>query len=273
MEPRCGIANGEDTMSTEQHGQGWLARRSFLSRASAGAAAFAAAFGARASAAPAAASTSASREASTSAAPEASGVTPDTSTAGWQPARHAEDDWFEQTPAKHRFFFDTAEPAAFGQAIHWARNFFEASTSGYGLTDADAALIICARHASTAFAFSDAMWAKYGQVFSERSSNFVDPKTKQVPVTNLYLATGYGDTLKNNNMSLDVILKRGVRLAVCGMATRRLAGLIAQKYGTATDDVFKELTTNLVPNAHVVPAGIVAVSRAQERGYTIAVVV
>jgi intracellular sulfur oxidation DsrE/DsrF family protein len=34
------------------------------------------------------------------------------------------------------------------------------------------------------------------------------------------------------------------------------------------DDVFKELTERLVPNARMVPAGIVAVSRAQEHGYT-----
>ena len=32
--------------------------------------------------------------------------------------------------------------------------------------------------------------------------------------------------------------------------------------------VFKELTDHLVPNARMVPAGIVAVSRAQEHGYT-----
>jgi intracellular sulfur oxidation DsrE/DsrF family protein len=34
------------------------------------------------------------------------------------------------------------------------------------------------------------------------------------------------------------------------------------------DDIIKELTEHLVPNSHMVPAGIVAVSRAQERGYT-----
>ena len=35
-----------------------------------------------------------------------------------------------------------------------------------------------------------------------------------------------------------------------------------------TDDIYKELTSNLVANAHMVPAGIVAVNRAQEHGYT-----
>ncbi len=47
-----------------------------------------------------------------------------------------------------------------------------------------------------------------------------------------------------------------------------MASAIAQKTGGKTDDVFKELSENLVPNARLVPAGIVAVNRAQEHGYT-----
>jgi intracellular sulfur oxidation DsrE/DsrF family protein len=247
-----------------------LARRSFLSRASAGAAAFAAAFGAvRASAA----ESGVAHQGAASAAAATAATGAAATATGWQPVRHPEDDWFDQTAAKHRLFIDTTDPASFGQAIPWSRNFFEASASGYGLTDVDAALIICARHASTAFAYSDAIWTKYGSVLSDRSNGFVDPKTKQVPATNLYLTTGYAEMLRNNNIALDTILKRGVRLAVCGMATRRIAGLIAQKNGTKTDDVFKELAEQLVPNAHIVPAGIVAVSRAQEHGYTLASVV
>jgi intracellular sulfur oxidation DsrE/DsrF family protein len=38
------------------------------------------------------------------------------------------------------------------------------------------------------------------------------------------------------------------------------------------DDIFKELTEHLVPNARMVPAGIVAVNRAQEHGYMFAYV-
>ena len=36
------------------------------------------------------------------------------------------------------------------------------------------------------------------------------------------------------------------------------------------DAIFAELSANLVANAHLAPAGIVAVNRAQERGYTLA---
>ena len=64
----------------------------------------------------------------------------------------------------------------------------------------------------------------------------------------------------------------GVRFAVCGLSTRTTAQLIAQKTGGNLDAILKELTANLVPNARIVPAGIVTVSRAQERGYTFAYV-
>jgi intracellular sulfur oxidation DsrE/DsrF family protein len=240
-----------------------LPRRSFLSRLSAGATALAAVVGV----APAAANAAA--DAAVDVAP---GAPPGATTAEanvWKPARHPEDDWFDQTSAQHRFFFDTSDPDGFGQALGWARNFLEASISGYKLTDADAAVIICARHRSTAFAFGDDMWAKYGAALSERANHFVDPKTKQVPTVNVYLASGSGGTA---DRSLGTLLKRGVRLAVCGMATRRIATVLAQKQQSNVDEVVKELTAHLVPNAHMVPAGIVAVSRAQERGYTLAVV-
>ncbi len=229
-----------------------LERRSFLSRLVAGTGAFGVAFGgvsvAQAQSSPAASS-------------------------GFTPARHAEDDWFDQTgTAKHRFFFDNTTVGGFGEALFFARNYFVASASGYQLTDADVAQVICMRHESASFAFTDAMWAKYGAALSERASKFVDPKTKAVPTTNLYLVGGYDGALKNGNVTIDQMAKRGVRFAVCGLATRVAAQLAAQKSGGNVDAIFKELTENLVPGGRMVPAGIVAVNRAQERGYSVAYV-
>jgi intracellular sulfur oxidation DsrE/DsrF family protein len=227
-----------------------VARRSFLARFGAGAAAFGAAF--------AAGGVTAGAQSAVSAAP-------------WQPARHAEDDWFEQPAAKHRVFFDTTTADAFGDAMRFISNTFTANRTGYGLTDADLALVICARHQSAPFAFNDAMWGKYGGALAERAS-FTDPKTQEPPTVNVFLTAGYGASLRSSGLLLDALLKRGVRLAVCGLSTRAAASLIAQKTGGKVDDVFKELTENLVPNARIVPAGIVAVNRAQERGYSIAFV-
>lgn len=230
-----------------------LERRSFLSRIVAGAGAFGAAFGV------------ASVAQAQPAAPA--------STSGFQPTRHAEDDWFEQTgTAKHRFFFDNTTVSGFGEALFFARNYFVANASGYTLVDADLAQVICMRHESTSFSFTDAMWVKYGAALSERASNFVDPKTKSVPTTNVYMVGGYDNALKNGNVTIDQMAKRGVRFAVCAMATRAAAQLAAQKTGGNVDAIFKELTENLVPGGRMVPAGIVAMNRAQERGYSVAYV-
>jgi intracellular sulfur oxidation DsrE/DsrF family protein len=186
----------------------------------------------------------------------------------WTPVRHPEDNWLDQPTAKHRFFLDTTSPEAFAQALLFARNFYTGNANGYGLADADIVQIICARHRSTVFAFNDAMWAKYGATLSERANGFVDPKTKQAPTSNVYMTAGSGEEPTSSGAPLDTLLKRGVRLAVCSLSTRAAATAIAQKSGAKVDDVFKELTDHLVPNARMVPAGIVAVNRAQEHGYT-----
>lgn len=176
----------------------------------------------------------------------------------FQPARHPIDDWFE-LPGKHRFFFDALSPKGADEALQFADNFFNANKSGYALDSGDLAVVICLRHLATPFAFNDAIWAKYGAVISERL-DFTDPKTKQPPIVNVHAA------------DLATAMNRGVKFAVCDMATHFFAGLAARKTGGDADAVYKELTANTVGNCHFVPAGIVAVNRAQERGYSIAYV-
>jgi intracellular sulfur oxidation DsrE/DsrF family protein len=71
-------------------------------------------------------------------------------------------------------------------------------------------------------------------------------------------------------VSLNGLIKRGVQFAVCQMATRAIAGKIAKDTGAKTDIIFKEIGANLIGNARLVPAGILAVNRAQEWGYSFA---
>ena len=54
------------------------------------------------------------------------------------------------------------------------------------------------------------------------------------------------------------------------MATRRIAGAIAQATGGNAAAIYTELVANLIGNAHMAAAGILAVNRAQERGYAFA---
>ena len=171
----------------------------------------------------------------------------------WQPARDAKDDWFDQIPGKHRLFFDTLTDGGLREARGFANNYYDGSKSGYGLEPTDLAVIICLRHSATPFAFGDPFWAKYGPVVAE-SLKLADPKLTANP----------------HRAQLDTLTTRGVRFAVCDMASHRYAGLIARKVDGNADAIYKEMVTNLIGNATFVAAGIIAVNRAQERGYSIA---
>jgi len=184
----------------------------------------------------------------------------------FRPASHTQDDWMDKLPGKHRLVFDTTTPASFGAALAYANNFLTASKNGYSLNDQDAAVIIIARHFSTPYAYSDAMWTKYGKSMPPMVL-LEDPKTKQPAVTNLY-ATPV-ENLPNLGTTIPEVLKRGVHFAVCQMATQFFSGMMAPAVGSTADAVFKELTANLIGNSHMVAAGIVAVNRAQEHGFTL----
>ncbi|MBZ5662248.1 MAG: hypothetical protein LAO08_17750 [Acidobacteriia bacterium] len=184
--------------------------------------------------------------------------------AAFRPARHAQDDWYDKIPGVHRFLFDTASADGMAWALQFASNFYTANTDAYGLKDSDLAVVIVARHKSTPFAYNDAMWAKYSKQLSEQTE-FTDPKTKLPPTVNPYTAE---DSTLQQAGKMNALIKKGAQFAVCGMSTRGVAGRIAKANGLETDAVFKEITANLIGNSHLVPAGILAVNRAQERGYT-----
>ena len=196
-----------DTRMKDEPSPVALARRSFLSRISAGAAALGAAIGMDVRPAHA----------------QSADATHDR----WQPTRHVEDDWLEAVSAKHRFFFDTSTPATLADALAFANNYFVSSKSGYGIDDRDLAVVMCLRHHSTPFAYSDAMWAKYGGPIAARSE-FTDPKTDKAPAVNVHRG------------ALDGLIKHGVRFAVCQSSTHAFASRIAQDMGGKADEIYKE---------------------------------
>ena len=191
-----------------------------------------------------------------------------TRTTPFQPARHPQDAWLDAVPGRHRTFIDASTPRGAGEAMLYANNLYAANKSGYSLPENDIAVVACLRHFATAFAFNDAMWAKYGKPLSTLVE-FTDPKTKQVPSTNLLNSTEYGMALPNLGTTIDSVVKRGTRFAVCDMATHFFAAQLAMMSGGNADAVYKELVANTIPNSHMVAAGVVAVNRAQEYGYTL----
>lgn len=191
-----------------------------------------------------------------------------TTTRQFQPGRHSQDAWLNAVPGIHRNFIDASTTSGAGEAMLYANNLYEANKSGYSIPESDVAVVVCLRHFATVFAFNDGIWAKYGKQFST-VLQFTDPKTKEAPSTNLLNSAAYGMMLPNLGNTIDSVVKRGTQFAVCDMATHFFAGQIAMASGGNAEAVYKELVANTIPNSHMVPAGVVAVNRAQEYGYTL----
>lgn len=170
----------------------------------------------------------------------------------FSPTMHPEDNWLSAIPGKHRIILDVTSPEHVPDAIRFVSNFFTGHKSGYGVDESDLAIVVCFRHGATPYGYADAIWAKHGKV--------IDAKADPVPVANPFNTTG--------RTQLADMAKRGVHFMVCGTASRGLAGRIAGQGGDA-DAVLKDMAANMIPSARIVPAGVIGVTHAQERGYAL----
>ena len=169
------------------------------------------------------------------------------------------DAWIKEVKGTHRCLFDFPQHKNGAPLLHilnYLNTYNEAYKSAPGTVGAVGTFYSIGTQSSIALGFNDAMWAKYGKSFSERI-DFLDPKTNKVPTTNVYAA------------QLGGLLKQGVHLAVCNLSTRSTAQRLAELNGVSAEETYKELTTNALPNAHFVAAGVIGATRAQEHGYAL----
>jgi len=172
----------------------------------------------------------------------------------WQAARHDQDDWLDSNTAKHRVILDTWNPEHFPDALQFAGNIVETNKTDYDIPASELAVVICVRHRTTPFAFNDAMWTKYGKSMSAQMA-WTAPDSQGTPTANPY------------GKRLTALAAQGIQLAICNRTTRAYSGRAAKEANAANDVVLKEFMASTVIAGHFVPAGVVAVTRAQERGY------
>jgi len=173
----------------------------------------------------------------------------------FEPKRHELDAWMDSLPGNHRVFIDTDSASGATNALRYATNILNAQASGYQGKDADMAIIVCLRHASTTLGFVDAMWARYGATLGAlgRQGGGADA----APVTS-----------NAQTAALAAAAARGVHFAICDAATTLMSGMVARQAGKQATEIHDELVANLIPHGHMVPAGVMAVTRAQEHGYS-----
>ena len=194
----------------------------------------------------------------------------------WAPAAESMDSWLDKPGTRHRMVFDSVSGEGGLEALGYANNFMHVNETDYGLTPEQIAVVVIFRHMSTPFGYNDAVWSKYGKAFAEKMK-LTDEAASRAATMNPVLASAPVSQPAPagmewlNRYALGDLAPKGARFAVCGLATKAIAGMIAGKSGDAPA-IEAEFKSNLVPGALIVPAGISTVNRAQEHGYSFAYV-
>lgn len=200
----------------------------------------------------------------------------DAAAPSWSATPEKLDSWLDKPGTRHRMVFDSLSGKGGADALGFANNFIHVNESDYGLKPEQLGIVIIFRHMSTPYGYAGPVWAKYGKGFADKMG-LKDELAKRAGTTNPLLTRGgVGEPAPPgmewaNEDSLPDFSSKGVRFAVCALATKAIAGMIAGKTGNAAA-IEAELRSNLVPGALLVPAGISAVNRAQEHGYAFAYV-
>jgi intracellular sulfur oxidation DsrE/DsrF family protein len=185
----------------------------------------------------------------------------------FEPARHSIDAWMDELAGRHRVFVDSATAHGGAEALLYGSNLYNVQQAAYSGDQGDFAMIVCFRHFSTGFGYNDAAWAKYGQHFSELMQ-FTDPATGKAPMVNLMNASGV-QGLPNFGNTIDSLVAKGTQFAICNAATQFISQQIATATNGSSDDIYEDLVASAIPNSRFVPAGVIALTRAQEYGYSV----
>ena len=186
----------------------------------------------------------------------------------WSPAMEPQDNWLDDTPARHRQVFDTISPDGVARALTFTHTFYAANKEAYGIEAKDLAVVMILRAGSTGFGFNDTFWSKYSAGLAKRIK-VTDPVTKSEAAINIYNAADRASLLPTNGLTFDALARMGGRFAICSVASRKLAAALAADMGASADAISAEMTASMIASARMAPAGIVAVNRAQEHHYAL----
>ncbi len=169
--------------------------------------------------------------------------------------------WLGRIAGKHKMLFDVPEPNG-GFGLAWARVFLNTTNETYGTTDADNSVVVVLRHGGIPIGMDAPMWAKYkfGEFFKIN-----DGATKAPAVRNPFSKVKAGE-LPIPGMALDELSAKGVLFGICNVALTVYSGIFAKSMGLQADAVKQDWVASLLPGVQIVPSGVIAVNRAQERG-------
>lgn len=175
--------------------------------------------------------------------------------------------WFNKIKGKHRIVFDATQPHEL-MPFAWPKVFL-LTNEATGTPEKDCSVVVVLRHDAIPYAFQNELWAKYkmGELFKAH-----DPLTKEPAIRNPFWKPKEGDFkipgVGNVQIGINELQNNGVMFCVCSMAITVYSAVAADMMKMDAEAVKKEWLAGILPNIQLVPSGVWALGRAQEKGCT-----
>jgi intracellular sulfur oxidation DsrE/DsrF family protein len=174
--------------------------------------------------------------------------------------------FFNKIKGKHRIVFDATQPNEL-MPFAWPRIFL-VTNAATGTPEKDCGVVVVLRHDAIPYALNSDLWAKYKLGELHKAD---DPLTKEPATHNPfwkpkedYKVPGIGSVPIGINQLMD----SGVLFCACNMAITVYSAVAADKMKMDAETVKKEWLAGVLPNIQIVPSGVWALGRAQEKGCT-----
>lgn len=181
------------------------------------------------------------------------------------------EEMFKKITGKHRIVFDATQPHGI-YPFAWPRVFL-LTNEMTGTMSKDCSVVVVLRHSAIGYAMESRLWEKYkmGELFEA-----MDPATSKPAVRNpfwkpapgTFKVPGIGEVM----IGVDQLQKSGVLFCVCEAAITVYSAVAAGNMNLDAAEVRKEWVAGLLPDIQLVPSGVWALGRAQEKqcGYIFA---
>ncbi|HET7587979.1 MAG TPA: twin-arginine translocation signal domain-containing protein [Gammaproteobacteria bacterium] len=170
--------------------------------------------------------------------------------------------WLRRIDGRHRQVFDAVSVG--DEMLIFGVNYIDTNKLAYDLADNDITTVIVLRHMAIPMAFSDDIWRRYklGEMLK-----VTDPRTGKYAARNIFIKRRPGE-MKFPDAAVDLLQQRGVIFTCCSVAVTVASGMTAARAGVSKETAKQEWIEGLLEGITLVPSGVLAVNRAQEKGCT-----
>lgn len=177
----------------------------------------------------------------------------------------APDDWVAKINGKHKMVFDVPKPNGIF-AFAWPKVFL-LTNEATGTPEKETNSVVVLRHDAIPYAMEDKLWAKYkfGEFFGVADHRTGKPALRNAmwqPKEGEFSLPGFGPV----PIGINELQSSGVIFCVCDAALTVKAHTLASKMNLDGAEVKKEFLSGILPGFNIVPSGLWALGRAQEKG-------